>query len=428
MKIPRLEIIPILIGLLACQAHACQSLRKKGWYVKVYKADYEEQLKELDEAKAKEKELSQKLQEEKDRNNISAIIQEEERILEMMERQELPVDSREEYAYLPAERDDKAIETGRPKYLPIDTCQSHGIGCSNKTKYLQTSRQKRSSFTNGHIKAGEKLLDGSPGGFLVEMVKTIAKPIYNWMISTDNDPVMEKFTNQMLPETQFRGHHDEHKILSHAQNGDGATVWQTMSRKSMKWNPEQNFENDENKIHFQCRKNVKLVDDALKERLKSVSLVVTTLLTSLHDTTTENLNKGFKVATDNLDKLANTTERIMEKVEQIIETLVDSPQVIVLTTVAMIIAVASVINLLIGMQNMKLAKALKFENKQYTELILEKFDENWNKAENLIRGQPQREEVPVPKEVSVNNQLLKLTVQGQGYARENRQERGIPLY
>ena len=74
------------------------------------------------------------------------------------------------------------------------------------------------------------------------------------------------------------------------------------------WNPEQNFGNEKNNVHPQCRENVKLVDDALKERLKSVSLVVTTLLTSLYDTTTENL-KGFKVATDNLDKLANTTER-----------------------------------------------------------------------------------------------------------------------
>ena len=106
--------------------------------MKIYKADYEEQLKELDEAKTKEKDLSQKLQEEKDRNNISAIIQEEERILEMMEKQELPAESRMEYAYLPAERDDKDIETGRLKYLPIDTCRSHGIGCSNKTTYLQT--------------------------------------------------------------------------------------------------------------------------------------------------------------------------------------------------------------------------------------------------------------------------------------------------
>ena len=130
----------------------------------------------------------------------------------------------------------------------------------------------------------------------------------------------------------------------------------------MMWNPEQNFENDKNNVHIQCRKNVKLVDDALKERLKSVSLVVTTLLTSLHDTTTENLNKGFKVATDNLDKLANTTERMMGKVEQILEILADSPQVIVLITMSIIVSVATVINLIIGMQNMKLTKALKIEN------------------------------------------------------------------
>ena len=147
------------------------------------------------------------------------------------------------------------------------------------------------------------------------MVKTLAKPIYNWVISTDNDPVMEKFTNCMLPETQFRGHHDEHKILSHAQQGDGATVWQTMSKNSMRWNPEQNFGDDKNNIHLQCRKNVKLVDDVLKERLQSVSLVVTTLLMSLYDATTENLNKELKVAVYSLEKIANSTERILEKVE-----------------------------------------------------------------------------------------------------------------
>ena len=41
-------------------------------------------------------------------------------------------------------------------------------------KYIETRRQKRSSFTTGIIKAGEKLLDGSPGGFLVEIVKTLS--------------------------------------------------------------------------------------------------------------------------------------------------------------------------------------------------------------------------------------------------------------
>ena len=67
----------------------------------------------------------------------------------MMERQQLPAASRENYVYLPAKRDDKVTETGRPKYRPIDTCKSYGVGCNKKTNYLQTSRHKRSSFTTG---------------------------------------------------------------------------------------------------------------------------------------------------------------------------------------------------------------------------------------------------------------------------------------
>ena len=79
------------------------------------------------------------------------------------------------------------------------------------------------------------------------------------------------------------------------------------------------------------------------------------------------------------------------------------------------------------MQNMKLAKALKIENKQNTEQILKKFTEKWNKAENLIRGQPQEEEVPIPKEVPVPNQVLKLTFEGPGFTRENQHSRGLFL-
>ena len=138
----------------------------------------------------------------------------------------------------------------------------------------------------------------------------------------------------MLPETQYRGHHDEHTISAHARQGEGGEVWRTMSKRSMRWNPEQHFEEDKNQIHLQCRKNVKLMDDVLKERLQSVSLVVTMLLTSLHDTTTENLNKGFKVATDSLEKITNSTEKILKKVDKILENLADSPQIIVLIVVS----------------------------------------------------------------------------------------------
>ena len=45
---------------------------------------------------------------------------------------------------------------------------------------------------DGLLRTREKLLDGSSGGFFMEMLKAMAKPVYNWVIGTDNDHVMEK--------------------------------------------------------------------------------------------------------------------------------------------------------------------------------------------------------------------------------------------
>ena len=107
---------------------------------------------------------------------------------------------------------------------------------------------------------------------------------------------MKHFSNRMLPESQFHNNHEEYNIASLVDTDDGAAGWTTMRKNALKWNPEQNFDNDNNKIHVQYRKNIKLIDEAVRERLQSVSLVVTSLLTSLHDTTMYRLNEGFKVA------------------------------------------------------------------------------------------------------------------------------------
>ena len=151
------------------------------------------------------------------------------------------------------------------------------------------------------------------------MLKTIAKPVYNWVIGTDNDKVMEKFTKRMLPETQFWGHHEEYKIKSHVEEEDRAAVWTTLSQDSLKWNPEQNFEDDDNKIHIQCRRNVKLIEKAFKEWLKSVILMFTSLLTSLHDTSMEGMNKGFKIASDKFENVINSSEKILRSADRILE-------------------------------------------------------------------------------------------------------------
>ena len=94
-------------------------------------------------------------------------------------------------------------------------------------------------------------------------------------------------------------------------------MWTTLRQNSLKWNPEQNFEDDNDKVPLQCRKNVKLIDEAFKERLKSVSLVVTSLLTSLHDTSMEGMNNGFKIATDKFEKVINESEKIIKSADKI---------------------------------------------------------------------------------------------------------------
>ena len=73
----------------------------------------------------------------------------------------------------------------------------------------------------------------------------------------------------------------------------------------------------------------------------------------------------------------------MEKVREI---LADSPQVIALITMSILVLVATIINLLIGIQNLKKAKALKVDNQQNTKKILEKFTEKWTEAEKMIKG------------------------------------------
>ena len=117
----------------------------------------------------------------------------------------------------------------------------------------------------------------------------------------------------------------------------------------------------------------------------------------------------------------------MKRVEQILEILADSPQVIVLITMSVIVSIASVINLLIGMQNMKLTKTLKIENKQNTKQIMQQFTERWDQAEKLIKGQPHENEVPIPKETPAPSGVLTFTVESTGFSRDNPHGRSLCL-
>ena len=92
----------------------------------------------------------------------------------------------------------------------------------------------------------------------------------------------------------------------------------TLSQNSLKWNSEQNFEDDSDKIHLLCQRNIKLIDEAFKEWLKSVRLVVMSLLTSLHDISMEGMNTGFRNAIDSLEKVINVTEKFIKSDDNIL--------------------------------------------------------------------------------------------------------------
>ena len=81
MKIPASRAVPLIIGILLSCAEACKSSK----YLKVRKADYEAKLKELKEAKERERELSKQLLEKRDQNPVLSVIEQEEKDLEMME-------------------------------------------------------------------------------------------------------------------------------------------------------------------------------------------------------------------------------------------------------------------------------------------------------------------------------------------------------
>ena len=115
----------------------------------------------------------------------------------------------------------------------------------------------------------------------------------------------------------------------------------------------------------------------------------------------------------------------MEKVKQTIETLADSPQVIVLITMLVMVSIASVLSVLIGVHIIKLTKALKTENKENAEQIMKLFSKRWDQAEALFKDQAHENNVPMPKERQATSGVLTLTVESTGLTRDNLHGRSL---
>merc|ERR1711873_319952 len=156
---------------------------------------------------------------------------------------------------------------------------------------------------------------GNIGGSISSFLKTVARPIYHYFIQSDNDPAMEKFTNRFVPETNFHGASNSVIMQGAIEAGDGGRVRDTMNYNSEEWNPRSSW------THIKDRsQSEKLAfNKTISRRLKDVSLVITTLSTSLHDTTVEGMNKGFEAASDSLKNIEGDNKSFIKLLEKLID-------------------------------------------------------------------------------------------------------------
>ena len=192
-------------------------------------------------------------------------------------------------------------------------------------KGYRTKRDATGDFLGGMVETGTNLLMGNIGGSITSFLKTVARPIYHYFIQSDNDPAMEKFTNRFVPETNFHGASNSVIMQGAVEAGDGGRVWDTMNYNSEEWNPRSSWTHI--KDRSPSEKNafkkeipaILAVDKTISRRLKDVSLVITTLSTSLHDTTVEGMNKGFESASNLLKNIEGDNRSFIKLLEKLID-------------------------------------------------------------------------------------------------------------
>ena len=218
-------------------------------------------------------------------------------------------------------------------------------------KGYRTKRDTAGDFLGGIVQTGERLLEGNIGGSITTFLKTVARPIYHYFIQSDNDPAMEKFTNRFVPETNFHGASNAIVMQGAIEAGDGGRVWDTMNYNSEEWNPRSSWthlkdRSQTEKLAFKKDiPTILAIDKTISRRLKDVSLVITTLSTSLHDTTVEGMNKGFKSASEILQNIEGENRsfiRLLERLVDVIESDIPTDVEIAAITVIVMLLILQV--------------------------------------------------------------------------------------
>ena len=249
----------------------------------------------------------------------------DENVTELHEDKNLEDEMHEDYPEFPAIENDEDYDYSEFENITIqDLAEDEEEDVYDDEKYEEfygeyfpnEKRDKRDTaeVIDGLVESGEKLLSGNMVGSITTFLKTLAKPVFHYFVKSDNDNAMTKFTHRILPETGFKHSPNALMISKNAREGHGEKVWETLASSSRTWNPRSNYKKDkfhQSEIHLECRRNIPIIDKNIVSRLKSVSLMVTSLMTSLHDTTIMDINHGFKEASQHFKSIIESTKKIL---------------------------------------------------------------------------------------------------------------------
>merc|ERR1712002_611126 len=119
------------------------------------------------------------------------------------------------------------------------------------------------------------------------------------------------------------------RMIGAAKEGDGNVVWETLHQNTEAWNPRSSWTHIKDRSEAEQRTfkqfipTILAVDKTISKRLKDLSLVITTLSTSLHDTMIEGINKGFKSASGSFKDLNKDHNDLVKLLGTIFDVLED---------------------------------------------------------------------------------------------------------
>ena len=113
--------------------------------------------------------------------------------------------------------------------------------------------------------------------------------------------------------------------------------------------------------------------------------MVTSLLTSLHDTSMEGREKGFKITSDKFRKVINSSEKILKSADRILEILLEGHHNIIVIMGAGTVVILVVLVLVQITYMIKLSEYFKKKNVESDKKIKELKD-SWSKLEAKIKS------------------------------------------